>query len=560
MFSVLIILPAIYSLIVPGYFGVHDDMHPAWVFEMFKAFSLKQFPPRWAPDLSFGFGYPLFHFIYPLPYYLGAIFYWLGMSLTGSVEMVHVLALVFSGVFMYLLAREFWDKKASLMAGILYVYTPYRAVDIYVRGALGEAVAFVFLPLIAWGIIKIKKTGYWYYSSITSLAVAGLILSHNLTAIIGLPILIVYSLLNIWEKRKTPKVKILIFQQIFAYIFGLIISAYFWLPALVDKKMMVEDSVFNFVDHFPFIKQLIFSKWGYGASLWGPDDGMSFQVGIVNWIVLFASGFFLLNNLIKKRKNKIGTWYFLLVAGVSLFLMNIRSLFLWNSIPLLAYFQFPWRLLIITTFCSSFLAGFVASKIKVTKWLMVIMLMAPIVSTVNYFKPEKVKYISDEQIFNRFFAVNPVNPEKESKEYLTLTEEYLRLPKNTKIRPDKYVWDKFVLEKPQATKIEVKKNSAIDYKIETSGEKNLLTGSIYALSGWKVKMDGKLTEIGVGEPYGQIEVEIPAGRHHIEVLYRQTEFWQVVNIVSLGGLMVVGWLIVRGKDRGDLYRFPPTRE
>jgi len=46
---------------------------------------------------------------------------------------------------------------------------------------------------------------------------------------------------------------------------------------------MIDDTLFNFKDHFPFIKQLIFSPWGHGASLWGPGDGMSFQVGIINW-------------------------------------------------------------------------------------------------------------------------------------------------------------------------------------------------------------------------------------------------------------------------------------
>lgn len=536
LWLIVLTLPAIFGLILPGYFGVHDDMHPAWIFEMFQAFSMKQFPPRWAANLSFGFGYPLFHFIYPLPYYLGAFLYWLGMSLTGSVETLHALALILSGIFMYLFVKEHWGKKAALIAAVVYVYTPYRALDVYVRGALGEAVAFVFLPLIGWGIARCCKTGRWRYVGLTALAVAGLVLSHNLTALVGLPILALYGLLEIWKKRKTTKVKLLTLQQISSFVLGLVISAYFWLPALIDKKFMVKDTLFNFVDHFPFIKQLIFSEWGHGASLWGPSDGMSFQVGIINWMVLIIGGVLISYSLFKKKKIEPVAGYFLFIAGVSLFLMNIRSSFIWNSVPLIAYFQFPWRMLIVTTFCSSFLAGFVVSKIKPTKWLLVAILVMPMILTSTYFRPEEIKYISDEQIFTRFFSVNPVNPQEESAEYLTLTEEYLRLSKNTEVRPDKYAWDKFTFEKP-GTEIQIKENSPIDYEIETSGEENLLVSKIYALPGWEVELDDKPAQIKIGKPYGQIEVEVPEGDHLLKVNYKQTKFWQITNIISLLGLL-----------------------
>ena len=545
---VVLILPALWGLFLPGYFGVHDDMHPAWIFEMFKAFSVGQMPPRWASNLSFGFGYPLFHFVYPLPYYLGAFFYWLGMSLTGSVQVLHVLALVFSGIFMYLFAKEHWGKRAALMAGLLYVYTPYRALDVYVRGALGEAIAFVFLPLIGWGISKSCKTNRWRYVGVTAIAIACLILSHNLTAMAGLPILAVYCLLEIWRQRKKVKVKLSILRQTSSLLLGLIISAYFWLPAFVEKKLMIDDTLFNFKDHFPFIKQLIFSPWGHGASLWGPGDGMSFQVGIINWLVLISGGCFILYSLIKKKKVEWVAGYFALIAVLSLFLMNIRSSFLWDSLPLLAYFQFPWRLLIVTTFCSSFLAGFVASKIKKHKWLFTILLVSPIILTSAYFQPEKIKHISDEQIFTRFFSVNPTNPKEESKEYLTLGEEYLRLSKKTEERPSSYAWEKFVLTGSE-TEMQIKEKSSIDYLVETSGEENLLVTKIYALPGWQVEMDGSLIEIKAGKPYGQIEIEVPEGEHSFRVRYKQTKFWQIINIVSLIGFLIAIKLIVSKTKR-----------
>src|SRR3989344_8908865 len=97
----LIIAIASWQLLIPGYFSVHDDMHPAWIYEMTYAIKHFQFPPRWAAHLSWGFGYPLFTFIYPLPYYLGSILNFLGFNLTDSVKWLHIIAFALSAVFMW---------------------------------------------------------------------------------------------------------------------------------------------------------------------------------------------------------------------------------------------------------------------------------------------------------------------------------------------------------------------------------------------------------------------------------------------------------------------------
>ena len=41
-------------------------------------------------------------------------------------------------------------ERAALLAGLVYVYSPYHLLDVYVRGALAETVALVFLPLCLW--------------------------------------------------------------------------------------------------------------------------------------------------------------------------------------------------------------------------------------------------------------------------------------------------------------------------------------------------------------------------------------------------------------------------
>jgi len=67
-------LPAIYQIITPGYFPIHDDTQVVRVQQMYQALSAGQFPVRWVPDLGYGYGYPIFNFYNPLPYYIGGLF------------------------------------------------------------------------------------------------------------------------------------------------------------------------------------------------------------------------------------------------------------------------------------------------------------------------------------------------------------------------------------------------------------------------------------------------------------------------------------------------------
>src|SRR3989337_3831239 len=150
-------LPAIYYLIKPGFYEPHDLHHLADIYQMARAFVSGQIPPRLGPGFTYGYGYPLFNFYYLLPFYLGAFLYALFGSLTVSFESVFVLSAILSVFGMYLFLREYFDKLPSFVGSVLILYTPYRAVQIYVRGAMGEALALSLLPFVLWAGAKLIK-------------------------------------------------------------------------------------------------------------------------------------------------------------------------------------------------------------------------------------------------------------------------------------------------------------------------------------------------------------------------------------------------------------------
>src|SRR3989344_6877580 len=152
--SIVISLP----LLKPGLYVIHDDQQIARLFLFDEALKSGQFPVRWVDSLGFGFGYPLFVFYPPLVYVIGEAFHLMGFGFIDSIKLVFFVSILLSGIAMYIFSKELFGKLAALTAATAYLLVPYRAIDVYVRGALAESFAFVWLPLILWSFYMLAKT------------------------------------------------------------------------------------------------------------------------------------------------------------------------------------------------------------------------------------------------------------------------------------------------------------------------------------------------------------------------------------------------------------------
>src|SRR3989344_6475331 len=94
LFILILSFWAIQPLFHSGFFPMHDDEQIARLYQLHLTLSSGQFPPRWIPDLGFGFGYPFYNFYPPLVYYLGEIFYILGLSLLASTKIVMAMGFI----------------------------------------------------------------------------------------------------------------------------------------------------------------------------------------------------------------------------------------------------------------------------------------------------------------------------------------------------------------------------------------------------------------------------------------------------------------------------------
>ncbi len=520
-------IPATWALFVPGYYGASDDIHIAWLYEFHKTLMVGQIPPRFVPDLSFGFGYPLFNFVFPLPFYSGEIFHLLGLSFVDSIKAVFFISIPLSGIFMYLLLRQFAGTALSLIGAVLYIYTPYRAVDLYIRGAIGEIVSFIFLPLIVLSLVKLSYDQNFKWIGIGALSLASLVLSHNITAYMFFPFVGIFFILQFFSRSARRVYLTKTFLMIFL---GLLVSIYFWLPALIESNLMKYDTVFNFADHFPTFLQLITPYWGYGASVPGPGDGMPFFLGIANVLILMSAAFLFLfkwKEISNQRKILIG-WALSAIVTV-IFLMNHRSVPLWINLPLLPYFQFPWRFLILTTFFIPLLL-IAFENLRLGKYLLMASIIIIILPGIIYFKPQDFLGRKDDYFLNRYIPY-PVA----SEEYKKTQEEYLRLPKATEKRPDR----NFPLLFPNGGINRIDKLSDLRVAFEYNSDKeSLINLNKYYFPGWQATIDGKLAEVSAGRPYGQVSIFIPAGFHRVEIYFQETSFRNLLNFASLGAFLV----------------------
>lgn len=364
---ILVFILSIFSILPlfhPGFFPIHDNTQVQRVYEMAASLKIGLFPVRWVPDLGYGLGYPIFNFYAPFAYYLGAIFMFLGFDALIATKIMIGLGVLASGFSMYFLAKEFWGETGGLLSALIYVYFPYHAVNIYVRGAISEAWAYAFIPLAFFGFYKLFEKSKYFYLATSVIGFSGLILSHNLTAMMVTPYLIVFLLILIVYSYKNKRNKNT-FYLIFAFSLALLVSAFYWLPAILEinntKVPLMIKYESNFREHFVCLSQLWYSQWGFGGSVKGCNDGMSFMVGKVNILILIFSlvSFILALIFAKKISKKILSTYLLSLAGLilSIFLMLQQSSIIWEMFLPMQYLQYPWRYLNLVGFFWAFASG-----------------------------------------------------------------------------------------------------------------------------------------------------------------------------------------------------------
>ncbi len=603
IFVLILMIPAIVDVFKPGFMPMHDDLQVLRLVEVHKCVLDLQIPCRWVPDAGFGYGYPLMEFYPPMPYYPMELMVLLGFGFFFPVKVMFALAFVLSGLGMYLLAKEFFGKWGGMLAAVLYVYSPYHSVDVYVRGAMNEAWGMVWFPFVLLYIYRLitrhsrpdresiqvnskittpslrggspefTRRGGWQsrLSKIKfqvnsdfiylSISLALQLTSHNVMTLVFAPTAIVWAIFWMWKAGKFESIK----ELFLAGALGLGLSAFFFVPVVLEQKFVHVDSMtsgyFNYLAHFADIKQLFFSRfWGYGGSTWGPEDGMSFSIGHAQWIFATLAGavalmrlyrikFYKKSSLIVSNQTHTASLNYAILITIAFgffyaFLTHSRSNFIWERLSVLQFAQFPWRLVALIVFYFSFAGGYLATVTlpKIFKVISLpLIILGIILFNLSFFRFERHVRVTFQEKLSGLQWENQVTGG--IFDYLPRTAS--RPPGDPAFTIPKYI-------EGQGSILNYRTGSnwvEFDAYVSTDSAKVMIP--MFTFQGLKTKVDSKRVITEMDPDLGRIIVNLDKGIHHVEAKIGYTKVRLISDFLTLLSIVILVKLISHDRKRSS---------
>ncbi|UCC61761.1 MAG: glycosyltransferase family 39 protein, partial [Anaerolineae bacterium] len=531
---------------------------------------------RWVPDLAFGYGYPFFNYRAAVSYYLGLGLYLTGLTLPQALNTVYVLSLLGSAIGAYLLGRDLFGRRAGLVAAVAYVYAPYPFIDALVRGNMPESVALAWLPFILWAFRRLLLSGRTRYLLASTVLLALLWLSHNISSLLFTPFLVLY-LLVVWLIR--GRRDHLVAAGV-ALALGVGLTAFFWVPAVLEKdqvQLHLSRTTRNNDYHYNFItlSEVLAQPDPADPALLNPP----LQLPLGLWLVVLAALGTALAlwrwrgrdpqddaDDLGRRERWASVVFFALSAVAMIFMATRASLGIWENLPLIPFVQFPWRfvgraVLPLSLLAAAFFAALPRDRQPASRlpWLaflgsasLLVLFALPFTyPPTGYCPAEPRPDMLDLFSYERSTVLVGVDPEGS---YFPVTVQarpsgspleagYAAILAN----PDRA--DRAPIARFDATSLpegaiihqaEYTPNRArLEIETPTPVRARYLT---FAFPGWRVLVDDRPVEIIPSDPEGLITFDLPAGRHVVEVAWGSTPVRAVATIVSLAALAGVAFV------------------
>lgn len=535
------------------------------------------FPVRWMPDAAYGLGYPFFNYYAALPYYLAAAFKAYGLSYIASLKAVQGLGFLLAGLALYGWARRTLNSQAgATLAAVAYTFAPFHMVNVYVRGdSLSEFWAFVFYPLILWAVLRTAERPTPGRAALLAATYAGLLLTHNISALIFTPFILLYALIHLFlvnsEQRgrraadgrpQTPDISSSIVRRssrvvcaiAAGLLWGLALAAWFWLPALAEggdvQLGVVTTGYFNYAEHFRSA-DLVQPGLLFNYDTGGPST--PFTMGLVQAALTVLGALALIAHLLRRRAD--GQALFILIGLVlSTFMITPLSRPLWDHLPLLPFVQFPWRFLSVQALFSALAIGGLALPLASRPRLAAIglygltVLLA--VSALAGLRPEFLPLsdadVSAEQL--QLYEVFTGNIGT------TIRAEYL--PRWTIPRP--YTSPQLIHGQPTAARVLSgqaqaerlwQRPTAQAWRVRADGDGVRLAFPTLYWPGWQASVDGQPAQLRPAEHLGWIVVDVPAGEHEVRLSLGRTPLRAGAEALSALALLPALALLARERRR-----------
>lgn len=558
-----ICLPAIHPLLFGTLPSSHDGaMHLNRLVALDFSVRHGNLWPRYSPVLVYGYGLPVFHYYPPTSLYVMLILHGLGLSFLNSFLLGIAIHTLFGAAGAYLLGKAWAGPAGGIVAALTFTYAPYLLLTRLQRAAVAELFGLALLVWAMWALWRVAMRGRRHDMVLAAVSIALLVITHNITAMVGFAVLLAYSALLWWISPDPPRA---LARLAAALALGVGLGAFFWLPALAESGA-VKVGQYNWATSGETIRGFfqtpreIFSL-PRRADVTRLDTDMRVPVG---WpqLLLAALGIGLALRMHRRRSSR-PLWPFwhwalfsIVLSVVFLFLMTGASEPLWANVPLAAFVQFPWRLQgpLAAVLAVAAGGGVVLAFQRLRSPVARTLAMAAIATiAIGYGLPWLYDaYLPGPQSES---IVDVQNYERRTG-HVGGTAEAEYIPHWTTVLPDDdrllglYAQSEVIPRLQPVDGVEVLEAewqptaARLDLSV---AEPTTLTFDWLYFPGWHAWLDGEPLAVAPSDPTGLLTLEVPAGEHALRIAYTSTPLRRAALAISVASLGALALLLAYGR-------------
>lgn len=510
--------------------GMDQEFHLRRIEGLYGALQSGQWPARISTQHFGGKGYAT-GVMYPeLFLYFPAVLRLAGASILFSWKALLFAVNLGTAFSAYFCGRRLMHSRAAGMAAaILYLLSPYRLCDLYIRAALGEVLAMAFLPLLLYGLWQLLAgdPGQWPW---LVLACTGIFQSHILSTEMAAVFAALCALAALPALTKPARLAAL------AKAAGLtvLLNLWFLVPFLtytLRGGFKIFGSHVELHQHALYPAQMFATFWSADPALWSQELGsldseMLLTLGLAPLVCLglLAAGWWLFGPKEEQARHGLRIGLIAAVAaGLCLYAASVY--FPWEllqRIPaldrLLSPVQFPWRTLAFAAACFAVVAAAATLPFRGrgAKLALLGMLLA-------------VAMLPAASLMDGILAT-PV--------YMGQTDGILHIGGNYNEYLPEGVNDEALAAAPDALEPQgeltvtglTKEGCRIGFDY-TAPQDTVVYLPLTAYPGYTARVDGQ-TLILTSAPDGRLAVTLPAGSGHLTVEFEGYWYWNAALAVS----------------------------
>ena len=356
---------------IEGHFGQDLGFHLNRIEGLFLELKSGHFPVYIESYWMNGYGYANAIYYGDLFLYFPAILRLLGVPVVASYKL-YLLAINICTILIckYCFQKIFKEDAIAFFVTLAYCSATYRMVNLFIRGAVGEYTAMMFLPLIGYCLYEIYGKNdqilkEWKLIFVFAFSMSGILYSHLLTFEITTICVLVLAVLLI--KKTLTKRVIGIYLKSAVLCAALCMSflvpfldyyrsEYMYINHSVENARLIQDSGLYWWELLDFFRMPFANVEGSGITRLLAIPGMLLM------FVLFIESL----RIIRRESSKVEIGLF---VGTGCVLFLASRYFPWNYLSertfvgtILASVQFPWRYLSIGILIICFLYGVILGK------------------------------------------------------------------------------------------------------------------------------------------------------------------------------------------------------